>query len=806
MRRFAKIFIGIVVVLVALMALVPVFVKVDDYRPKIVSVANEHLNGKLELGKLSLSLWGQIKVNVDGAKLSDAQGREVLSVKDVFFHVPFTSVFSGAPLLTLKMDSPHVFVVKDKAGKLNVLKLVKTTETAKSEAPAADPQASPTEKGKATELPGLAKRARLGIEMKKALLSYEDQKTDLKSQVKDLNVLAKDISLTRAMTVEVSANIDTTMGKTMTVKGPVSLSANVNPTFAGSEFKSSELSFKVDLNSLEILMPGLFEKTKGIVAEGNGELSVTNDMADLKTLKFKFHNVEVNTTGKITGFTSQPEPTLNLSVKSNQIEFKPWNALVPPLKEYDLGGVMGFEATVNGTSSEPRYQASVEAKALTAKAPNLKAQPVVNAQLKIITDQVERLFVQMKAPGNDLTIQGNVVSFTKPKVNIQVASTGMDLDQLINFPPPAAKKESGKEAPAAGGDTKTAAPGGKAAPQEDFDALLNPLRENKIARDTVATIKTQMAFIKAKNVKLSDVAGTVDFRNLVLKVDGFRFGVFGGAVKQNATLEMAPKQPKYRFDVDVAKLNLQEAVSSQFELFKNTLLGIASFKMDGSGFSLNPEPAKKNLNAKGSLKVENATFATIDVGKAVAEGLTKSINQIGEKIPPLKGKTIGAPSNIDSKYSLVSANFTISGGKFSSPDFVAKAEPNKGLDLKGSTEVNLIDYGLNASWEVVDTYNITKAKDLSIEQQGVRVEHILADSDGAVHIPIKVGGTAFKPEMNYTSIPEALGKVAVNNAGKAVAGKAKAEARKKIDEVIQKQAPPQVQDALKSLGGKLFGN
>ena len=41
-------------VLTAAVLIVPLVVDVDKYRPQIVDAANQHLNGKLELGKLSL--------------------------------------------------------------------------------------------------------------------------------------------------------------------------------------------------------------------------------------------------------------------------------------------------------------------------------------------------------------------------------------------------------------------------------------------------------------------------------------------------------------------------------------------------------------------------------------------------------------------------------------------------------------------------------------------------------------------------------------------------------------------------------
>jgi len=76
---------GLFALLLVAMIAIPFFVDVDKYRPQIVSKANEYLNGKLEVGKLSLSLWGQIKVKIDGLSLSDPKGTKVFGVQDAFF-------------------------------------------------------------------------------------------------------------------------------------------------------------------------------------------------------------------------------------------------------------------------------------------------------------------------------------------------------------------------------------------------------------------------------------------------------------------------------------------------------------------------------------------------------------------------------------------------------------------------------------------------------------------------------------------------------------------------------------------------
>src|SRR4051812_15295026 len=102
---------ALVALLVVAAIVIPLVVDVDKYRPQITSAVNDRINGKFELGRLKLSLWGQIRVEAAGVKLSDAQNREVLGVQDAYFHVAFASILSGSPLLTLKMNQPLVSVV-----------------------------------------------------------------------------------------------------------------------------------------------------------------------------------------------------------------------------------------------------------------------------------------------------------------------------------------------------------------------------------------------------------------------------------------------------------------------------------------------------------------------------------------------------------------------------------------------------------------------------------------------------------------------------------------------------------------------
>lgn len=792
--------------LIAAAIIIPLVVDVDSYRPQIVKAVNDQINGKFELGKLKLTLWGQIKIEVDGFQLSDGQGRKVVAAKDVYFHVPWLSVFSGSPILTFRMTKPEVQVLKDKSGKMNVLSLMKPGQKA---APAAPAPGGGT--GGSVAVPGMVSRARLGIEMRNAGLAYIDASTGLSTQVKDLNVVAKDLSMSRPMEILIWADLDTKMD-TLTVRGPAKMAIRGEPKFKGSEFQQIALSIGANMDDIEISMPPMFSKAKGIPANAAASIVATPTTAKIASSSVKFHNAEVLASGEITNLGADPtaanaSPVVQLQFKSNEIALKPWSQLVPMLKDYDLAGTASLSGGARGPSDKLDYQAAFAIKALTAKAPTLKAQPRIDMEARVVTDQLQSLNFSMKAPGNDLRVTGRMVSLTAPNANFAVTSTGMDLDQLIDFPKPAPKEKAAPGAPTAGGGGGKSA-GGSAAPGSDLDAALDPLRKNKMAAATKAVISYNLAFLKAYNVKMNEIAGQVSFRDLAFAIDRFKMALWSGTIQASGVVQMKPKTPTYRFNAEVANLDLKQAVASQFELFKNTLLGQASFKMEASGASFNPEPAKGNLNGKGSMKVANATFATIDIAKMAGEAINRSINDISAKVPPLKGKKLGNLGNAESRYESVTSDFSIQNGMFSAPNFFAKSIQNQGIDVRGNTQVGIKDYSLRANWELVDTYNLLKARDISIEQAGIRVEHVLAEGDKPVTLPVVVTGTVFSPQPSYTSVPEALAKVAINNVSHAVEGKAKAEAKKQAEEQAKKlieKAPPKAQEALKGLGKKLFG-
>ena len=796
MKKLVMVIGALAILLLGAIIAIPFFVDVDKYRPQIVQVANEHINGKLELGKLKLSLWGQIRIEVGGLTLADSAGKPILKVTDAHVHLPFSSVFSGSPSLQFRMDKPVVTVVKNKAGKMNVMSLLK------GEGEASTPQkaATPSSSGQSVALPAMATQARMTVELRDAQVSYLDEATALSSVVKDLNLVVRDISLSRTTEIEIWANLDTSMGKVFQLKGPARITAKVKPEVSGGKLDKITASGKADMDSLQISVPGSFEKPKGVPCNAEFALAGSSKEAKIERVAVRFHNAELKGQGTLTQF---PAPTIQFKATSNDIDLKAWGDLIPMAKAYEMTGTGSMDVEASGLLEKLFYQATVKAANVTAKTPMVKTRPTIDALVVVKPDTVDRIQMTMKAPGTDLRISGKMVGFTESKLDVKIESSGMDLDQWVDFPKPGAGGAAGASAGSSGGASSGAGTGsGGAAAKADYDAMIEPMRKNAWMQAFAGKIDLNIKSMKAYGVHMTDIASSMAMKDLNVKLDSFGMKLWSGSLKTQASMQLKPKTPTYQFNANVAGLEIQQAVESQFALFKNTILGKANLEISGEGASFNPDQATTKLKAKGKMRVENATFATVDIARMTTEAINGALEKIGDKIPSVKGKKVGMGSG-KSYYEYVASTFVISDGVFSAPDFYAKAVPNKGVELKGTTEVGLKpDYSLKTRWEIIDTYDLTEARKISPEHSGVQVPHILAEGNGPVRFPVSAGCKAVAPCYSYTEVPEFLAKVALGNVSQAVAGKAKAEVKKKIEQVIPANAPPAIQNGLKKLFGR----
>ena len=99
------------------------------------------------------------------------------------------------------------------------------------------------------------------------------------------------------------------------------------------------------------------------------------------------------------------------------------------------------------------------------------------------------------------------------------------------------------------------------------------------------------------------------------------------------------------------------------------------------------EKPMENLSLVGTLKADHTDFSTTVIAKRVNDLLEKTVSQLGEKIPALKGKKVTLPSQ-SFEYESIFSDFNIAHAQLSVLHFFAKAVPNKGIDLKGNAVVD----------------------------------------------------------------------------------------------------------------------
>jgi hypothetical protein len=793
--------------IVGLILVVPFFIQVDRYRPQIEQAVNQKIRGHLELGQLSLSLWGHLWVEVNGLKLQDSSQAEVIRVQHAYFELPFSTVFSGSPRLTFKMDSPEVHLSRDQQGHMNLMTLASPGEFSKTLSqkdpgqlssagqkqtqnvsdPSADQKSGPA-------LPAILINSRLGFELKNALLTYEDRRSALKTEIKDFNLKLEDLSMSHPVRLEIWSDLNTRVGKTLALQGPIRLEGKAQPKFSGQSFQDLSLEASLTADDVQVQVPGTFEKKKGVEARSQISLKLSPDQVQVQQFKTTFLNAELTVQGKVSGVESQQGPTLDLDLATNEVQFAPWSALVPSLAQFELGGAAKFTAKVKGTANQPNYEAQIQVKELTAKASMLKAQPHWNAEVHVKTDQIDSIRLTMSAPGNQAELKGSLISFKKPNLTFQLVAEQMDLDQLVDFKSMSSSTKPGvaasaeKESSESSSESREKSQNKKGA-DTNYDSQVAELRKNPVLGDWTGRFAVKLGKLKANEIQLSQMSCQLNFKNWVTSLEDCGLKVFQGEIRSKFQLNLAATPPTYQGTLDVKGLDFAEAGAHSSPMFKDTLRGRGHFKMDLQGASFNAESAKSNLRSKGSFKVQPAEFSTLNVMKMVKDSVDQALNRISDQVPVLKGKGIGALPSHSSEYEEISSDFSIQNAVFSAPNFVAKAKPGRGVDLKGKTEVGIKDYHLDAFWELTDTYNLTHLRDISVEQNGIQVDHILADGNAPVHFPFHVSCTLTAPCYSSTEVPEALGKVALGNISKALSSRAKSELVKKASEMLNQVAP-----------------
>ncbi len=278
--KWGLIALGCLILLVAgAVMLIPRFVDIKQYKPEIEQLVSEQAGRPFSIGDdMDLSVFPWVGVKLSDLKLGNPKG---FSALDMVTIKTFEVRLKVMPLLskqievkTFLIDSPQIYLEKDKNGKGNWENLgqtaqdqtrkqtPKTESTVKKEAEPTEKKQEQTESG---SLPIEALTIR-NFSIVNGLVHYVDPAGGVDKKLTDFRVVIENISLDKPIPVELSVKLD---GK------PLSLSGEAGPV--GKEPGKGDIPLNITLKALDLLVC----KLKGAITDPAGnpgaDLSVEVD-------------------------------------------------------------------------------------------------------------------------------------------------------------------------------------------------------------------------------------------------------------------------------------------------------------------------------------------------------------------------------------------------------------------------------------------------------------------------------------------------------------------------------------------------
>jgi AsmA protein len=242
MKKIIKWFAGIVVVLVVLVVaaivMVPMFVDVQQYKPKIEEIVTLQTGRTFTMGDdMDLSVFPWVGVRLSDLHLGSPEG---FAAEDMVKVANFEVRLKLLPLLskrieikTFVVDTPQIFLERRKDGLANWEGIGKADSRKKP----AQEKTGPRD----TELP-ITSLVVTDFAIQNGLVSFVDKAAGLEKQVSDVQVSLADISLENPIQLTMSAQLD---GK------PISLKGKIGPV--GKDPGRTDMDFDLAAKALGLL-------------------------------------------------------------------------------------------------------------------------------------------------------------------------------------------------------------------------------------------------------------------------------------------------------------------------------------------------------------------------------------------------------------------------------------------------------------------------------------------------------------------------------------------------------------------------
>jgi uncharacterized protein involved in outer membrane biogenesis len=645
MFKKLSIVLGIIVGLFVLAAvLVPLFFDANKYRPEIEKLVEDNMNADLQLGKLKLSLWGGVNINVEKLVLSEkgTQGsKPVVSFNDFSLEISIASLFKGRPDIVLAVSNPVIDVIVEKDGKLNISKLSKpAASTTTNSTPT-----SPSKSG-GSNLP-----FELSFHLIDGTVVYADEVKKTKTQIDGINFDLNNFALNKPFSFKFDSNLDAKEMKDLTLHGQATLIGTAAVFMGSAGLDHVDLEANLDLTRLVIKYSTLFNKSEKAPLKMKVKLSSTDKNLNLEAFHIEVNDAAINFAGTVSDFS---KPVINMKISGSKFNFEHWQEVLAPLKAYDMKGMASFDVRVTGPSSKPEFTGDANAEDISLKVPGLVPRITdLKSTLKFSSDSASLSNTTLKMGDSDLALSGTVKSFTKPVIRVAVESKLLDVDSLLPKVP--------------AGEEQAPAQAGAAAPQGSEKSATSPIqamKSNPVMRDLDFNGQMKVAKLRMHKAELSAVKADLTFKNLVMTLKDTSAQAFSGTGAVNATIDFRGADPTYVLGGQLSNIDVNAAITNQMPVAKDSLFGKAFAKFDINGAGITKAKVTNALKGKGNFHIDNGSWSAL-----------KAMEQVGSALQKIPGaqSAIGGV-NITDKFKQLKSDFTINNGKLNIVNMIAEME------------------------------------------------------------------------------------------------------------------------------------
>lgn len=797
MNRPLKISLAIVLLIILVLAGVLVAAKLlvtpERIRATVVPLAEKSLQRKIDIGSIEVGLFSG--VSLDHLKIYDRQGREpfIAAERGVLKYRFWPLLLGRVVVDQVLLVAPTMTLERFADGSLNLGSAAAPPKGPPAEAVA--PAARPAAKPAASSIDLLV----TSVEVQNGSLLFIDHQLNpqapFRYQLDKLNLQARDVSLQKEFPVTLTAQIN---------GAPLSLDGNLD--LAG---KTSDLQLEIKQLDLTPFAPYLRDRLPGVLSHAvldtqievkasptaiaakgklgldqlhlvldalkqapirDSRLNSSFDMAyhpskadlQIDALTLGFNQITVKLKGALSRMQTNPTADLNITIDPVGIRAV-LDSLPPELSKsmagLDPAGTVHGDLQLRGPLNRPLellQQGDLGVSGLQANLGSFR--PSLDGRFMLSSDRLQSEGVELSLGDQraSLELQVSPVLEGRPQVHGNLQAKQLALDALLSGRPatPAPAQAPVQGAPASPVPPVPAASAAKPAVKE-----LAP-----IALPFDAEGEIRIASATYHGLELSDLA--IDYRLLknVLNLNRISGKLADGSLTQTARVDLGKPGLVYQSDLQLTNVQAGPLVKAFAPDFKGAVSGGINLQSSLSGQGTVWEKLRNRLTGKGSLQIDQCTISDAPLAAALAAYL-----QLGELRQLV--------------FDQVKGTFNVAKGQL---QLDAKLNGSQ-LALQPQGTIGL-DGGLKLSLPTRLSPELAKR----IDRRG-QFSGLLADQDGGVTLPLKLGGALDSPEFGLDA--KQLRKQVINQAGK------------KLEErLLKKLAPDKGQDQPADAKRKLLEN